>query len=258
MVTFMMHRAKANLAKFINNLHTDSLTLKQECKHYKMLYSKECSANRALRKEVHKLKKQIQQLKNCCERSTQEKQQLGNSDDISLTCSKRKRKRWCRLKSDRTKRQQISEYGKYVLSQIKDNIPHCKRAQLSLCLGQNNVNYNWKSNDFHPCSQDQSDKLNFGRTADHSYASPKGCSLNNAEEENECDIDYSTIFDGEGNWRSQYTFRISHEGYHELRKVGKGHWPPLHHIIQEKSLMSAEIPYTKHTSVCFCHFRSSK
>ena len=45
------------------------------------------------------------------------------------------------------------------------------------------------------------------------------------------------------------TFRISHEAYHELRHAGKGHFPPLHHIVREKTLMSNVIPYIKHESV---------
>ena len=72
------------------------------------------------------------------------------------------------------------------------------------------------------------------------------------------DVDYSQIYDSDGNWQQKHkraiihvmdSFRISHEAYHELRHAGRNHLPPLHHIINEKFIMSEEIPYTKHPTV---------
>ena len=253
----MMDRRKANLARFIRNLHENTFTVKQECKHYKMLYRNECFANSSLRKDVANLKKQLLKLNEQYQKICAERKKQEHDENQQLSCSKRKRKSWCRLKCNRTKRQRISEYGTYVLSQIKAKIPHCKRAQLSLSLGTSNVSYNWESQDLHESPPQKTPKFNFGSTADHSYASPKESPLDN-EEYNESDIDYSSIFDAEGNWKSKHkrtiinvmdSFRISHEGYHELRQVAKGQFPPLHHIMKEKTMMSTEIPYTKHTSV---------
>ena len=45
------------------------------------------------------------------------------------------------------------------------------------------------------------------------------------------------------------SYRISHETYHELRHAGKGHFPPLNHIMKEKTEMSSEIPYIKDPTV---------
>ena len=44
-------------------------------------------------------------------------------------------------------------------------------------------------------------------------------------------------------------FRISHEAYHELCMVSKGHLPPLGRLSKEKKIMSEEIPYEKHPKV---------
>ena len=72
------------------------------------------------------------------------------------------------------------------------------------------------------------------------------------------DLDYSKIFGSDGDWQKEHkraiihvldTYHISHEAYHELRHAGKNHFPPLHHIIKEKIVMSDQIPYSKHDSV---------
>ena len=45
------------------------------------------------------------------------------------------------------------------------------------------------------------------------------------------------------------SFRISHEAYHELRMVSKGHLPPLRRLAAEKAIMSNQIPYIKYPDV---------
>ena len=93
---------------------------------------------------------------------------------------------------------------------------------------------------------------------DHRYACPNVSIM----EENDmyCDIDYSDIFDNEGSWNVWHvrqlvhvldTFRISHEAYHELQMVSKGHLPPIWRLAVQKKLMSDQIPYIKHVSVRF-------
>ena len=71
-------------------------------------------------------------------------------------------------------------------------------------------------------------------------------------------VDLADIYTCEGQWRKIHicrlihvldTFRISHEGYHELRMVSKGHLPPMWRLAKEKVIMSEEIPYIKHPSV---------
>ena len=177
---------------------------------------------------------------------------------ISCIMAKQKWKSWCKLKCDRTKRQRLEEYGNVLFSTIK-NIPHFRKAHLSLSLDNKTVNYQWRSKDWNNDRDKKQKVFNFEGTSDHSYASPKLILLQLEDEDDDYgDIDYSQIFDSEGNWHSKHkrtiinvmdSFRISHEAYHKLRSAGKGQFPPLHHIIKEKISMSAEIPYIKHPTV---------
>ena len=73
------------------------------------------------------------------------------------------------------------------------------------------------------------------------------------------DVSSSDIFDAEGNYVSQFLrsiiyvmdkHKISHEAYHETRMVTKGFMPPIHIIKEAKSIMSEEIEYIKHPTVC--------
>ena len=131
--------------------------------------------------------------------------------------------------------------------------------QLCLCLGDKTVNYTWKGRDF------QIDPAHNLKTKafpeiDHCYAAK---AVEEEEDEDFIDVDYSQIFDSEGNWQRQHkrkiinvmdSYRISHEAYHELRHAGKGHFPPLHQIVKEKNLMSDVIPFIKHPTVSYPHF----
>ena len=140
------------------------------------------------------------------------------------------------------------------LTTIKQEIPRCKRAELSHFLSGKRISYSWKPTDF-KVSTLYSKKHCTYFDHDHSYASEPLC---NDENDDEIDVDYSTIFDCHGNWRQKHkrciihvmdTYRISHEAYHELRHAGKGHFPLLSHIRKEKDAMSSEILYIKHPSV---------
>ena len=141
-----------------------------------------------------------------------------------------------------------------VFTTIKEHVPHCKRAQLYLCLGDKTVNYTWKSKDMKVANAENA-SAECVSNGDHSYAAK----LPDVHNDNDfVDVDYNTIFDSQGNWQSKHkriiinvmdTYRISHEAYHELRLAGKGHFPPLHHIMKEKYVMSDTIPYTKHPTV---------
>ena len=171
----------------------------------------------------------------------------------------RKCKPWLKVRCDQTKCKQINDYGHALFKTIQSNIPHCKRAQLSLSLGDQTVNYSWKKKELRnsKCDSSESDTFNFSKKSDHSYASPKLLQCESEDDELH-DINYGTIFDSDGNWQTHHkrgiinvmdSYRISHEAYHELRQAGKGHFPPLYKIHKEKSIMSAAIPYNKHESV---------
>ena len=140
---------------------------------------------------------------------------------------------------------------------LSKTVPKCHRAQLSMCLGSRTVNFSWKPRDFKRISECTEPIFNFGNKSDHTYASKKFITQD-SEYDYLDDIDYTSIFDSEGNWQEKHkrriinvmdSYRISHEAYHELRHAGKGHFPPLHHIQKEKNAMSGELTYTKHPTV---------
>ena len=105
---------------------------------------------------------------------------------------------------------------------------------------------------------------NVQKTDDHCYAKQQSPSANcDVGNDDLYDVDYTSIFDENGNWQNKHkkaiihvmdTFHISHEAYHELRHAGKGHFPALGEIIKEKKVMSQQIPYIKHATVrAFLH-----
>ena len=92
---------------------------------------------------------------------------------------------------------------------------------------------------------------------DHTYHT-NNSNGDNEEVEYFDDVNYSEIFDNNGNWLKKHirrlvhvldTYRISHEAYHEIRMVLKGHLPPMIRLSNEKHLMSEKIPYIKFAEV---------
>ena len=80
-----------------------------------------------------------------------------------------------------------------------------------------------------------------------------------ANEENVQDADSDPdAFLSDGTWNKVHIrrlvhvmdmFKISNDGYHELRMTSNGLLPPIHRIKSEKEVMSKEIPYTPHPTV---------
>ena len=243
--------------EFIKNLRLSELQAKKEVHHYKYLYSKQCRHTQNLQMDLKKMKRNYEKLEKkydiLCSK-------LSDMSPTKNTCKgSRKHKSWTNVTCERTKRQRINDYGAVIFQTIVDHVPQCKRANVSLSLGDKSVNYMWK------CPQLQHDKCKKSSEPtpkcksdlDHSYYSSKLPQLQYQEDDME-DIDYGTIFDSQGNWQTTHkrciinvmdSYRISHEAYHELRHAAKGHFPPLDQIRMEKAIMSSEIPYTKHETV---------
>ena len=239
--------------KSFNCLREDYIRSQREMKHYRFLYKSECQKNKVLQS-------QIIELRNKCNEHEFNVQQLRrklrnvNNLDKTLPVT-RKRKAWCKITCERTKRQRISQYSDFVFSTIKDNVPQCRRAQLCLCLGDKMVNYSWKSKHFR--MNNFNTKTKSLVEIEHSYAT-KPVDKDAEEDEDFINVDYREIFDSEGNWQPNHkqriinvmdSYRISHKAYHELRHTGKGHFPPLHHIMKEKNLMSDVLTFIKHPTV---------
>ena len=239
--------------KIIEKLRNDVVKFQNERKFFHKKYQEECVCSK-------NLQKQITDVRNVCQKLRKEvdslRQRLPLVQRESGKRKNRKRKAWCRLTCDRTKRQRILKYGDKVFSTLKNHVPHCRRAQLTLCLGLKHVKFCWKGKELQSESPAHTPLLNFHSKDDHLYASnpPE----NSIEDADFTDIDYSKIFDNDGNWQNLHkrgiihvmdTYCISHEAYHELRNVGQDHFPPLHHIIREKCFMSEELTYIRHPTV---------
>ena len=226
-------------------------------KHYKQLYSRECKKNTFMQKQLKRslrnashLENRLQNLRKkfACEK--QRDQDSGRT---------RKKKLWSNIKCDRTKHHRMNVCGNLVLSTIQQNLPECRFAQLTLNVGGKKVHFTWKGAQLKSLTLQSSnhDIFNFQKNSDHSYAS--AAFLKTQVETDKLEqIDYDSIFDSDGNWQKEHKrsiinvmdcYRISHESYHELRHAGKGHFPPLYQIINEKKIMSGEIKYFKHPTV---------
>ena len=141
----------------------------------------------------------------------------------------------------------------------------CHRAEITMWIHDNRVHFTWTPRHFKE-NQVSTAVYTKDKTAeqidhDHRYACPDVSILE--EHDNYFDLDYSDIFDNQGCWNVQHvrrlvhvldSFRISHEAYHELRMVSKGHLPPIWRIAVQKKIMSDQIPYIKHLSVRYILF----
>ena len=239
--------------EILRKLRDNLLHAQKEAKHYKYLYQTQCVDTNDMRKKITKLMKQAE--RNKTQKAKLEKHLRNFNEFYDTLPVTRKKKDWCHVKCECTKRQHITEYGKSVFTTIQDNIPQCRHAELCLCLGDKTVKYSWLSKHLKLGNTSVTEMLSYD---DHSYVARP---LHVPEEDDDLiDIDYQQIFDSQGNWQSSHkrniinvmdSYRISHEAYHELRHAGKGHFPPLHHIIKENNIMSDVIPYVKHPTVSF-------
>ena len=227
-----------NEMNFIKQFREEVVQSRNEMKHYKFLYQAVARNNTHLSCQLRKIKNRLQNSENMCKHL----QHQVNSLQGNAGKEPRKIKAWCRLKSDKTKRLEIVRYRDMLLNNIKNNVKHCKGANIALQIGDKNVQYSWKPNKV-MANRNNGDKMSTHLT-EHSYAKNNNMSTDDEPSEDIYDVDYSKIFDDNGNWHKKHTrghihvidnYRISHKAYHELRLAGKGHFPPLTTIMREKS-----------------------
>ena len=229
------------------------LESKQHIKHYRNLYSiqkRECSE---LKKQVESLNKQNASMQS---RISTLQRIISNLNEEPPCNKSRKRKKRDSIKTEKTKRQRLGYY-KEILFTCLSKIEKCHRAEISLWLDNNRIQFSWCPNDFkHDKTESEMQKSQ--QLFEHSYASAAN-EINENDEEYE-DVNFSEIFDTRGNWKRSHirslihvldSFRISQEAYHELRMVSKGHLPPIHRLCMEKGKMSDEISYEKIPNVRF-------
>ena len=219
-------------------------------KHYRNLYTHQKRQCSQLKKEMDCLNKEHANLQKKIARL----QTIISNCNEDPQCKKtRKHKKWDSIKTDKTKRQRLGCY-RDVLFGCLSQIEKCHRAEISLWLDTNRIQFSWSPKDFkHDDDDDDSERTHSKQLmVDHSYASQRNDTTEN--EHDYQDVNFSEIFDCAGNWKKSHirslihvldSFRISQEAYHELRMVSKGHLPPLCRLSREKAKMSEEIPYEK-------------
>ena len=237
--------------KALTKMREDFLECNRKFKHIKHLYSLECANSSKLEKKLksvmhHKelMAREIFDLKTIAEKKKH----------FTSNTTKRHRKQWQEISCDRTKRRRIADY-KDKFFEILKSINGCHRCEITLWICKNRICFSWGPTNFKKNrSSDMSTEKN-GSFSDHTYAMPP--KEDNTEEEI-YDINYSEMFENNGTWHKQHirrmihvmdTFRISNEGYHELRMVSKGQLPPIGQIRKEKKIMSQQLPYIKHPKV---------
>ena len=237
----------------VTGMRLEILQQKRHIQHYKKLYQAECKIVNRLQKKIlgvnaHNtfLQEEVHRLKNKLLPDYSSKEPKNTKTT----------KQWDQIKCDHTRRRKIGLFRNHILQSIQ-SLKICHRAEVSLWLEQNRIHFSFSPSDITAKPQDTEmlSATSLKIVSDHTYAAHEN---KLPEEDKYCDLDYSEIFDSSGGWRKLHVrkliyvmdcFRISHEAYHELRMVSKGHLPPINYLAKEKKIMSEEIPYEKHAKV---------
>ena len=237
----------------VKQMRESVLQHKKHIIHYQKLYSGECKKTTVLMKEITNLKNHIRHSEN-------EIVDLQSKPEKKprQKCKRKQRelKQWSNIVSERTKRRCFTLYKDMIFDTLC-KIGVCHRAEVTLWMQSNRVQFSWCPKNFNADMQTNKCLNEPDILPDHTYFS-KPLMQDEENFDDFQDLNYSEIFDNHGNWEKLHirrlvhvldTFRISHEAYHELRMVSKGHLPPISRLTKEKKLMSEEIPYIKEDKV---------
>ena len=241
----------------LGKIRKDLLKYKVELQHYKKLYQSECNNSRKIMSLYVKCKKDNEKLILKYESVSEKYNAAKEQCTAKMT---RKRKEWSKITNDCTKRRRFATYKEHIFSALRE-IEFCHRAEITIWVHDTRVHFSWSPSDFSQMktsTEAQSvDTNSFDKIDhDHSYACDREEILK--EHDTYDDVDYSEIYTNKGNWKIQHVrrlvhvldcFRISHEAYHELRMVSKGHLPPIRRLSVQKKIMSEQIDYIKHPTV---------
>ena len=139
-----------------------------------------------------------------------------------------------------TKRKRKAEYNG-MFDEVLHRIPECKKAKISLRLGDEDVSFKWNIREM------QTHRNNL-RAAGNTIRDPQIL----PDDESQSDEEVSAQ-DKKKKKRSVVSlmdeYKLSQKGYHEFRYLISKKAPPIHHIKQERVNMSCQIPYIKHATV---------
>ena len=195
-------------------------------------------ATRDLRLRIRDLERDNGNLQNQNNNLNQEKEDL--SDQLKFFKPKICQRHWTDV-TRQTKRKRKSDYNEILDRAIK-NIPECKKAKISLRLGEENVRFKWSIDNM----RQHRESL---RRQGFNIMEPRILS-----DDERSDIDALQTDEEKKKKRRKVVsmmdkFKISQKGYHEFRKMFAPTIPPINQIKQERLIMSGEIPYIKHHTV---------
>ena len=184
-------------------LQNDVLSSKKVIKHYKKLYQLECENNRKLTKDLMQYKKnnnhiliQLNSLRHDCKKYEKEK----------VKKLVRKRKPWHAIQHECTKRCRFAHYKNLIFTTLME-IEDCHRAEVIMWIHDNKVLFSWSPKDL-KCQgeitqtrHEDSNKVDHIQH-DHKHACPEIDIM--AEEDTYADVDYSEIYDSQGQWKVKH------------------------------------------------------
>ena len=230
----------------VNLMRKELLNKKKELTHYKELYSQVVKEKNEIQRQLAKSKKLCGKLQNKIDDLSVRRTKSGSLKERKRkSCegddpppSKKVRNDLCRR--DIQTALQILPDWKSCCVQVKfSNVADLNMVISKQCEAANKTST--------PDIQQQ----------DHSYCHSKSEDAGN--ELIDPFLKSDDIYDADGNFTQRHirkavmvtdNYRISNDAYHEIRSELSGHMPPVGQLKQEKAVMSEEIPYQKHPSVC--------
>ena len=220
----------------VQQLNLRLLTSTQEVNHWRLAYNRAVNTKQQVQNALDQKEEEHRNLQTQLERLQENYDRV--KDELSKFKPSCNYKKYRELNSKSGKVQRKRQCRK-MFHNLLGNIPDITRANINLKLGSDNLHVLWKSN---ANNANQAVNATLRGTDDDLF-----------------DVNENDIFDDEGNYVTPYLrsiiyvmdkHKISHEAYHETRMVTKGFMPPVHVIKKAKAIMSEEIEYIKHPTVC--------
>ena len=155
------------------------------------------------------------------------------------------KKCWKNLKP-RGKFKRKAKY-KDVLDKSVKCITECKRAKVTLSLGEDDINLKWTDQEM----STHREQLGITLPTSDQNSESSADEANTENNEPNSNRNYE-VFDSECRFTKRHKrtiittmdqHRVSHRAYHALRKAGKENWPSINVIKKEKKHMSTKLPF---------------
>ena len=99
--TFAMTEHLQSRNQFFHKLRNSELQAKSECRHYKLMYSKQCKQMKSMKKYLTTVENKLKRLEIRCKNLRQKCASLHDTVDPKM--KNRKRKSWSNIKCEHTK-----------------------------------------------------------------------------------------------------------------------------------------------------------